>query len=128
MKAGRMHTLNQKTPIRLLAALHVLLLVAALAAGCGRPSHDLTVQVTDVEGNPLPGAMVGLHENGQTLLTDLQGQVTWTELSDAQASLAVVAQGYLLYTTVISLERGTNEATLTLEEKPAEPYQPPAGP
>lgn len=123
-----MHILNQKKPIRLLAALHVLILVATLAAGCGRPSHDLTVRVTDKEGNPLPGAMVGLHENGQTLLTDLEGQVTWTELSEAQASLAVVAQGYVLYTTVISLEHGTNEATLALEKKPAVPYQPPASP
>ena len=123
-----MDILKQKTRTRLLAALHVLLLVVALATGCGRPSHDLTVRVTDGEGNPLPGAMVGLHENGQTLLTDLEGQVTWTELSDAQASLAVVAQGYVLSTTVISLERGANETTLTLEKKPAVPYEPPAGP
>jgi len=128
MKADPMDTLNQKTHIRLLATLLVLTLAMALATGCGPPSHDLTVRVTDIEGNPLPGAMVGLHENGQTLLTDLEGQVTWTELSDAQASLAVVAEGYLLRTTVISLEHGTNETTLMLAKKPAEPEQLPAGP
>jgi hypothetical protein len=128
MKADLMHIPNQKTLLRLLAALPVLTLVVALATGCGRPSYDLTVRVTDLEGNPLRGAMVGLHENGQTRLTDLEGQVTWTELDEAQASLAVVAQGYLLYTSVVSLERGTNETTLTLEKKPAVPYQPPDGP
>jgi hypothetical protein len=112
-----MHILNRTKRTALL----VLVPLVALAAGCGRPSHDLTVRITDLEGNPLPGAMVGLHENGQTLLTDLEGQVTWTELSEAQASLVVVAQGYMLQTAVISLERGANETTFALDKQRPEP-------
>ena len=92
--------------------------------GCGRASHDLTVRITDLEGNPLPGAMVGLSENGQTLLADLEGQVRWSELSEAQASLVVVAQGYLLQTAVVSLERGANETTFALEKARDVPYEP----
>ena len=106
-----------------------LALVIVLAAGCGRAATDLTVRVTDQEGNPLPGAMVGLSENGQTLLTNLEGQVTWKELDAEQASLAVVAQGYFLQTQVVPLERGANVATLTMQKKPQEvPYQPPSSP
>jgi len=124
-----MHIFSQKKRIRLLAALLLLTLVLALASGCGRPSHDLTVRITDMEGNPLPGAMVGLHENGQTLLADLEGQVMWRELSDAQASLVVVAQGYVLQTAVVSLERGANETTVALKKKEQTvPYQPPTSP
>jgi hypothetical protein len=109
--------------------LSALVLVLVLAAGCGRASTELTVRVTDQEGNPLPGAMVGLSENGQTLLADLEGQVTWTDLDAEQASLAVVAQGYLLQTKVVPLERGANETTLAMEKKPQDvPYQPPSSP
>lgn len=104
-------------------------LATLLAAGCGRASTDLTVRVTDQEGTPIPDAMVGLWENGQTLLSDLEGQITWTELEVEQASLTVYAQGYLLQTRVIALERGTNEATLVLEKKPYDvPIQPPVSP
>jgi len=72
--------------------------------------------------------MVGLSENGQTLLADLKGQVAWTELSEEQASLVVVAQGYMLQTAVVSLERGANETTFALEKGPDVPYQPPSSP
>jgi nucleotide-binding universal stress UspA family protein len=118
-----------KTRFGSLCALCALALALALAAGCGRASTDLTVRVTDQEGAPVPGAMVALSENGQTLLADLQGQVTWTELDAEQASLVIYAEGYLLQSRVIPLERGANETTLALEKKPYEvPYQPPNSP
>jgi hypothetical protein len=72
--------------------------------------------------------MVGLSENGQTLLADLEGKVAWTELSEEEASLVVVAPGYALQTAVISLERGANETSFELEKKPDVPYQPPSCP
>jgi hypothetical protein len=124
-----MHILtNEKRWHRSLAALCALVLVITLAAGCSRTPYDLTVRVTDLEGKPLQGAMVGLSENGQTLLTDLEGQIAWTELSEDEASLVVVAQGYVLQTAVVSLERGANETTFVLEKKPDVPYQPPNSP
>ena len=116
-----MFTLHQRRQFGTLTALCALTLLVAVAAGCTGASHDLTVRITDLEGNPLPGAMVGLSENGQTLLADVEGRVRWSELSDAQASLAVVAQGYLLQTAVLSLERGANEATFALEKQRPEP-------
>jgi hypothetical protein len=122
-----MHILaDEKRRSRLLAALCGL--VAILLVSCSRTPYDLTVRVTDLQGDPLPGAMVGLSENGQTLLADLEGKVTWTELSEEQASLVVVAQGYALQTAVVSLERGANETTFALAKNPGVPYQPPSSP
>ena len=120
-KSSPMFTLHQRKPFGTLTALCTLALLVALAVGCTRASHDLTVRVTDLEGDPLPGAMVGLSENGQTLLADLEGQVRWSELSEAQASLVVVAQGYVLQTAVVSLERGGNETSFALEKQRDEP-------
>jgi hypothetical protein len=112
-----------------LFALCNLALAAILVAGCGQSTHELTVHVTDQEGNPLPGAIVNLWENGETLLTDPQGRVTWRELDAGQASLVVVAEGYVLSTTVVPLERGANETTLALERKTYDvPYDAPASP
>ena len=120
---------HHKRRFALLGALCTLAVAIILIAGYGRTSQDLTVRITDQEGNPIPGAMVGLSENGQTLLTDEEGRVTWEELDQPQASLVVAAQGYLLHTTVIPIERGTNEATLALERKSHDvPYQPPTSP
>ena len=126
-----MRFLNRKRRFASLLALCALALGATLVAGYGRTTQaqNLTVRITDQEGNPLPGAMVGLSENGQTLLADGEGQVTWTELDETQASLIVAAQGYVLHTTVVSLEQGTNEAVLTLKKKSHDvPYQPPTSP
>jgi hypothetical protein len=108
-----------------LIVLCALAVAALLVAGYDQTTQELTVRVTDQEGNPLPGAMVGLSENKQTLLADQEGRVMWTGLNEEQASLVVAAQGYVLYTTVISLARGVNEATLALERKSHDvPYQP----
>ena len=74
------------------------------------------MRVTDLEGNPLPGAMVALSETGQTLLADMEGQVRWSELSEEQASLVVVAQGYVLQTAKVPLERGANETSFALQK------------
>lgn len=129
MKAEPMQILGQEKRARISTVLCALALLIAGTAGCSRASQDLTVWVTDPDGNPVPGAMVGLSENGQTLLTDQEGQVTWEELGETQASLVVVAQGYVLQTTVVSLERGMNETTLKLTRKQhTVPYQPPVSP
>ena len=117
-----MLSLRQRRHAKPLPALCALALAVTLAVGCGRASYDLTVHITDLEGNPLPGAMVGLSENGQTLLADVKGQVTWKELDETQASLVVVAEGYVLQTTVISLERGW-----IARSKPAVVTQSPGG-
>ena len=120
---------TRKKRIGSLIALCALAIAAVLVAGYGQGTQELTVRVTDQEGNPLPGALVGLSENHQTLLADSEGRVTWTELSEEQASLVIAAQGYVLHTAVIPLERGTNEATLALERKSHDvPYQPPVSP
>jgi hypothetical protein len=84
------------------------------------------VRVTDQGGNPLPGAMVGLSENGQTLLADQEGQVAWTELETGQASLVIAVPGYVLHTSVLALEPGANETTIALEKKPGVPLQVPS--
>jgi hypothetical protein len=98
-------------------ALTLLLLLALLATACRAPAYDLALRVTDQSGNPLPGAMVGLNENGQTLLADQEGRVAWTELEEDQASLVIVVPGYVLHTAVLALEPGANEATIALEPK-----------
>jgi hypothetical protein len=102
-----------------------LALLATLVVGCGSPTYDLTVHVTDEQGNALLGAMVGLSQNGETLLTNQEGQVTWTDLEQEQASLVVVAAGYRLQSSVISLEEGANDITFPLAKQPDVPYEPP---
>lgn len=120
---------TRKRRIGALILLCALAIAVVLVAGYGQSAQELTVRVMDPEGNPVPGAMVGLSENGQTLLADQEGRVAWKELSEAQASLVVAAQGYVLHTAVIPLERGANEATLVLERKSYDvPYQPPVSP
>lgn len=128
-KGGPIHTLYQIGRTRPLVSLCTLALAVTWGMACSRASHDLTVWITDLEGNPIPGAMVGLSENGQTLLANMEGRVTWQELSTEQASLVVAAQGYVLQTAEVSLERGPNETTLALEKKEQTvPYQPPTSP
>jgi len=94
-----------------------LALLAIAAAGCRPRTAELTVRVMDVEGNPLPGAMVSLTEQGQTLMADEQGQVTWMDLEDERASLVVVAPGYILRSKKVDLERGANDTVVALEKR-----------
>ena len=116
-----MFTVHQKRQFGTLAALCALALLVVLAAGCNRASTDLIVRVTDLEGNPLPGAFVALTGTGQTLLADLEGQVRWNELGEEEASLVVVAEGYVLQSAVVPLERGANETSFALEKQRPEP-------
>jgi hypothetical protein len=82
--------------------------------------YDLTVKVTDQAGNPIPGARVVLPESGDDtpVVADNGGQVTWTNLPGESGILDVTAQGYLRAQVSLSLERGPNEVTVTLEGDP----------
>lgn len=105
-------------------ALRVLFLMILWAAGCGPPSFDLTVRVTETDGTAIPQASVTLLELREVQVTDEAGETTWTDLEIDSAALYVSAEGYGAYADRLTLERGQNEAVVQLERAPIEPDVP----
>lgn len=79
--------------------------------------YDLTLKVTGADGNPIALATVTL-DNGAPVLTDENGQASWTNLPAPDGSLKVSAQGYLASDQTFSLNRGPNEVVFALERDP----------
>jgi hypothetical protein len=82
--------------------------------------YDLTVKVTDADGNPIAGASVIFPEsgNGEPVAADDAGQVAWSNLDGPNGSLTVTAQGYFKAEQAVTLERGPNEVTVALQRDP----------
>ena len=82
--------------------------------------YDLTVKVTDSDGNPITGASVVFPEsgNGEPVAADDAGQAAWSNLNGPNVSLTVTAQGYLKGEQGAALERGPNEVAVKLERDP----------
>ena len=82
--------------------------------------YDLTVKVTDADGNPIAGANVAFPESGDDapVSTDDSGQVTWSSLGGPNGALTVAAPGYFGAEQSVSLERGPNEVVVALERDP----------
>jgi len=82
--------------------------------------YDLTVKITNQDGNPVPGAGVSLPESGddKAINTDEAGHFTWNALSGESGTLNITAQGYLPLQQAITLERGPNEVVVALERDP----------
>jgi hypothetical protein len=82
--------------------------------------YDLTVKVTDQDGNPIPGAGVVLPESGDDnpVSADDGGQVAWNNLPGEEGTLSVSAHGYFPAEQALSLERGPNEFAVALERDP----------
>lgn len=84
--------------------------------------YDLTVQVTDIEGNLIVGADITISELGDDALalqsTNNVGQVSWTNLPGDSVSLKAYAQGYLVQEISISIIPGENYFVLKLERDP----------
>lgn len=85
--------------------------------------YDLNVTITDAEGVPITGASVMLAELGEDdemaiLQSDENGQVNWGNLPGETVSLAVESQGYFPGELSESIERGSNEKTISLEPDP----------
>ncbi len=76
--------------------------------------YDLTLKVTDADGNAITGASVTLGDS-EPVLTDENGTVTWTNLAAPDGSLAVAAQGYFASDQTFSLNRGPNEVVIAME-------------
>lgn len=79
--------------------------------------YDMTVKVTDADGNPIAGAGITLGEV-VPVLTDANGQAAWTNLPEPDGSLKIAAQGYFASDQTFSLNRGPNEVVVTLERDP----------
>ena len=82
--------------------------------------YDLTVKVTDADGNPIAGANVAFPESGDDapVSTDDSGQVTWSSLGGPNGALTVAAPGYFGAEQSVSLGRGPNEVVVALERDP----------
>jgi hypothetical protein len=82
--------------------------------------YDLTVKVTDQDGNPVIGASVSLPESGddQPVVADDSGQVTWSNLPGESGTLNASAQGYLPAQQSFSIKRGPNEVILIMQVDP----------
>ena len=85
--------------------------------------YDLTMMITDIEGVPISGASVTLAELDEddgmaTQSSDEKGLVSWTNLPGETVSLAVESQGYFPGELSETIERGSNEKTISLERDP----------
>ncbi|MCC6299288.1 MAG: carboxypeptidase regulatory-like domain-containing protein [Anaerolineales bacterium] len=80
--------------------------------------YDLTVRVTDADGNPLNGASVLLDGEENPLLTGETGEAAWTNLSAPDSSVTIAASGYFASDQSFSLSRGPNEVIVSLERDP----------
>ena len=79
--------------------------------------YDLSLTVTDEEGAAVTGS-AGQPGRGE-VATDAGGAASFSDLSGADVSIAVSAQGYLPVELSETLERGQNQVTMTLARDPA---------
>lgn len=79
--------------------------------------YDMTVSVTDVDGIPIAGASVSVGD-GDPVLTDASGAISWINLDTPDGSVNVSAQGYFASEQTFSLNRGPNEVVVALERDP----------
>lgn len=80
--------------------------------------YDLTVRITDADGNPVSGASVLLDGEEIPALTSETGEAAWLNLSAPDGSLAVAAPGYFASGQTFSLSRGPNGVIVALERDP----------
>lgn len=78
--------------------------------------YMLDITVSDQDGDLVTGATVSVNE--QDMVTDNTGQVSFTDIEEANTLVKVNAQGYLPEEKSITLERGSNQETLILELDP----------
>ncbi|GJQ36503.1 MAG: hypothetical protein JETCAE01_25130 [Anaerolineaceae bacterium] len=79
--------------------------------------YDLSVKITDADGNAIAGSSVTLGES-DPVLTDANGLASWTNLPEPDGTLAISAQGYFASEQTFNLNRGPNDLTFTLERDP----------
>lgn len=79
--------------------------------------YDMTVRVTDADGNPIAGASVTVGD-GDPILTDVSGATSWINLDPPDGTVSVAASGYFASEQTFSLNRGPNEVVVALERDP----------
>ena len=83
---------------------------------------NLALNVVDAEGAPVAGAMASVAEmgaqSGATQTTDESGMASWNDLPGLSATLVVNAPGYASVEQSLTLEKGDNQTTVTVELQP----------
>jgi Carboxypeptidase regulatory-like domain/3-keto-disaccharide hydrolase len=82
--------------------------------------YDLTARVMDENGAPIENADIFFAESGSenAFKTDAQGKFSWSNLPGPDATLKVLAQGYLPGEQAGTLQRGSNELTVPMKRDP----------
>lgn len=82
--------------------------------------YNLTLTIIDEEGSAIEDGIVSVAEldDAQIQTFDDAGQVIWNNFPEESATLKIVAQGYLPAYEEITLERGENSISVTLERDP----------
>lgn len=82
--------------------------------------YNLFLDVVDKEGNAVKDGMVSVVEldDTRTQSFDDAGRVIWNDFPEESATLKIVAQGYIPAYEEITLERGENTVSVTLERDP----------
>jgi TonB-dependent receptor len=88
----------------LVVCVFLLALSAQGQSGTGRGS--LTGRVADAAGGVLPGARVTLEPNGQSVVTDAQGEFLITNLPPGAFTVKVEAIGFQPYTHAVTITAG----------------------
>ena len=82
--------------------------------------YDLTIQVTDADGNPIANVTLNLTEfnNNASQVTGADGEIVWQNLPGDTVTLDAMAQGYFPIHETKQIERGQNLVSLILERDP----------
>lgn len=82
--------------------------------------YDLTVSIVDEQGAPISGAeiLITEEEEGDETFSDESGQVQYFDLPGDSIPLSVTAQGYTSTEEDVAMDRGMNEASVTMVRDP----------
>ena len=90
----------------------VLLALLFLAPGVKAQVIELAGQVTDIDGNPIPGANVSLEEEGVATVTDGLGEFTLGAVSPGTYQVLVTAVGHQAHAMTYQVARRDEEGLL----------------
>jgi len=84
-----------------------------------KTGYNLSVNLTDAEGNPIPQASITVVEMGEldeaSAITDETGTASWTDLPGTDITLAISAPGYFFTEEQVAVKKGDNRVSYALE-------------
>jgi len=84
-----------------------------------KTGYNLSVNLNDSEGSPIPQASITVVEMGEldeaAVVTGEIGSASWSDVPGADITLAISAPGYFYAEEQVSIEKGDNQLSFALE-------------